>query len=281
MTYVLVEVVKNIKSATALSRNMETNFVNEVLKIVRKTRDISLPFYGIADVKGQKSDFAVDVVTQVDIDIENFLKAEFFKLDPTITFAGEEFGGDRNQSKFWLVDPVDGTAHFVRGMPFCTTMVALIENGEVIFSAIYDFVTDTMYHAIKGEGAFRNLEKIKVSDRNIKESYLVAETHLNKIENYNNYLKLQKNSVMFHTVSCGFEFSMIASGKLEGRIMFDPFGHDWDYAPGSLLVSEAGGIVKNIGSDKYDFKNLDFIAANPLIYKALTEGGDAVFPINK
>ena len=258
---------------------MQINFYDEVLKIVKKTRDISLPKYGLASVDGQKTDSAADVVTQVDVDIENFLKSEFAKLDPTIDFVGEESGGDKSKNKFWLVDPVDGTAHFVRGMPFCTTMVALIENGEVIFSAIYDFVNDVMYHAAKGKGSFKNEEKIQVSNREISSSYLCWNSHIEKKENFEIFQKLQKKSVMIKTVSAGFEFAMIASGKLEGMASFDPHGKDYDFAPGVLLVSEAGGIVKNIGSDKYDFTNLDFIAANPLIYKTLTEGGDVIFPI--
>lgn len=235
--------------------------------------------YGIANVNGQKSDSCTDVVTQADTDIEKFLKSEFAKLDSAIDFVGEEFSGDRTKNKFWLVDPIDGTGHFVRGTPFCTTMVALIENGEVIFSAIYDFVNDVMYHAVKGNGAFKNGEKIHVSERNIESSYVCLEMNLNKKENVDIHLKLKDKCVLLATINTGFEFAMVASGKFDGRISFDPWGNDYDFAPGAFLVSEAGGIVKNIGSDKYDYKNLNFIAANPSIYKALTEGKDATFPI--
>ena len=79
----------------------------------------------------------------------------------------------------------------------------------------------------------------------------------------------------------GHEFAMVASGKLEGRIMYDPYGFDYDFAPGSLLVSEAGGVVTNIGSDKYDYRNLNSIAANPKLHQALTEGEGALFPLGR
>ncbi len=74
---------------------------------------------------------------------------------------------------------------------------------------------------------------------------------------------------------------MVASGKLEGRVTLDPYGKIWDYAPGSLLVSEVGGIVTNIGKETYDYRNLNSIVTNPIIYKELTEGETAIFPVEK
>ena len=80
-------------------------------------------------------------------------------------------------------------------------------------------------------------------------------------------------------ISAGFEYAMVASGKLDARISLDPYGKIWDFAPGSLLVAEAGGVVANIGSKGYDYRNFNFIAANPVIYKELTEGKNPLFPI--
>lgn len=70
-------------------------------------------------------------------------------------------------------------------------------------------------------------------------------------------------------MSAGFEFTMIAQGKIDGRIQIDPFDSYYDYAAGALLVLEAGGVVTNFGSDKYDFKNLNFVATNSIIYREL------------
>lgn len=85
---------------------------------------------------------------------------------------------------------------------------------------------------------------------------------------------------MMSTLSAGHELALVASGKLEARVTCDPFGKAWDYAPGALLVSEAGGIVANIGKRTYDYRNCDFIAASPNVYRALAEGPEAVFPID-
>jgi fructose-1,6-bisphosphatase/inositol monophosphatase family enzyme len=80
-------------------------------------------------------------------------------------------------------------------------------------------------------------------------------------------------------VSAGYEFVLVATGKLEGRICVDAFGKDYDFAPGSLLVSEAGGIVANIGSTTYDYRNTNLIAGNKALFDDLTQGTDAIFPI--
>lgn len=182
----------------------------------------------------QKSASATDVVTKIDFEIEEYLAKEFSKIDTTVAFVGEEYGGDRSAAKQWLVDPIDGTAHFVRGLPFCTTMVALIENGQVIFSAIYDFVNDIMYHAERGKGAYKNGEAIRVSDRPFGSSYMFYESNLNKGDNLNTYLKFKKKTMVLNTLNAGYEFSLIASGKIEGRVCLDPFGKDYDFAPGSV-----------------------------------------------
>jgi fructose-1,6-bisphosphatase/inositol monophosphatase family enzyme len=255
------------------------NLPETVLPIMKKTRDMLLPYWGKIESIRQKDESPHNVVTKFDEEIERFLSAELAKVFPGIPFVGEEFGGDREAKRFWLADPIDGTAHFIRGLPFCSCMLALIEDGQVVFSVIYDFVNDAMYHAEKGRGAFKNGERIHVSDRPVTHSYIGSETHLEKPENVEIFLRLRNSSVMFKTVSAGYEAVLVAEGKLEGRVCFEPHGKDYDYAPGSLLISEAGGIVANLGKETYDYRNTDFIAANIHLYKHLTEGPDAIFPI--
>jgi len=247
--------------------------------IVRQTREKLLPFWGNIEASHNKGRGASDVVTKLDLEIEQFLAEKLKGLDPTIEFAGEEFGGSRNSERFWLCDPIDGTAHFIRGLPFCTVMLALIENQQVTLSFIYDFVNDDLYHAERGRGAYKNDIPIHVSDRPFANAYVGCETHLDKQENLEKYFGLGKHASLFKSLCSGYEFAMVASGKLDGRIQFDGFGKDWDFAPGSLLVEEAGGIVANIGTNSYNYSNLDFIATNKTIFDALTTGPDAVFPI--
>jgi myo-inositol-1(or 4)-monophosphatase len=220
------------------------------------------------------------VVTELDRNTEQFLAKELGKFSSDIGFRGEEFGVQSESDTTWLVDPIDGTANFIRGLPFCTTMVALIENGIVMMSVIHDFVADNTYWAIRGKGAYCNEKKISVSNRTLSQSFLCFETNLEKPQNIEKYLAISKRARLVETMNSGFEFAMVASGKLDGRLALQPYGLDWDFAPGSLLVSEAGGIARNIGSNNYDYKNHDFIISNPQVYEELTLGENALFPIS-
>ena len=181
------------------------NIAEKVLPIIRSTRDMSLPLYGKVEVVAHKDESPNSVVTKVDRDVEEYLKAEFYKIDPTIEFAGEEFGGSRDHKRLWLVDPIDGTLHFVRGMPFCTTMVALIEDGQVTFSAIYDFIHDVMYHAEKGKGAYENGVRISVSDRPINQSVVILETNQSKPGNMEIRNKVREKSAILQMMTAGYE----------------------------------------------------------------------------
>ncbi len=255
------------------------NYKENVLPVLREAKQMLLSGYGIAEIINQKSEIAADVVTELDIAVEIFVRDKLKLMYPDIPFVGEEFGGDRTANKFWLMDPIDGTGYYIRGLPFCTTMLALIDNGQVVFSAIYHFVNDDMYWAQKGGGAYKNEEKLQVSHRRLKDSYISWETHLEKAENKEIWNNLQKLTIFSKILASGWEFTMIAAGKIDARVTFDPYGTDYDFAPGSLLVSEAGGKVANISSNDYDYRNTSFIAANPLIYSELTEGNNALFPI--
>lgn len=249
-----------------------------VIPIVREARKLLLPYWGTVDIIAQKdASSPVSVVTKLDFAVEKQVAERLAQVYPHIPFIGEEYGGDREASRFWLMDPIDGTNHFVRGLPFCTSMVALVEEGQVIFSAIYDFVNDRMYWAERGFGAYCETERLSVSKRPLSEAYICWESRIENPDNLALFLKLYEKAILLKTVASGWEYAMIASGKLDARICFDPYSKDYDFAAGSLMVSEAGGVVANIGSKEYDHKNLNFIAANPIIYSELTEKADSLF----
>ncbi|MDO8483020.1 MAG: inositol monophosphatase [bacterium] len=250
-----------------------------ILPIVQRTREMLLPHFGNTGFRDKQSGATEDIVTELDTRVEQFFKDEFAKIYPAIPFVGEEYGGNRTSEKFWLVDPIDGTSSFVRGLPFCTTMVTLVEKGEVIFSVIYDFVNDIMYSAEKGTGAYANGKPIHVSDRPLRQARVAWWANLENPEQLRAYLSLTKRCHTFHTGASGIEFTMIASGKLDGTIYLNPGSKDYDVAAGAFLVSEAGGIVANIGKKTYDYTNISFIAANPIIFGGLTDGPNAIFPL--
>ena len=247
------------------------SYKNTVLPIIRKTRAISLPSWGFCEIIDIKNAHPASIVTEIDGAVEGFLKKELSVIYPDIVFVGEEMGGNREAEKFWLVDPIDATGHYMRGLPFTTTMLALIDNGEVVFSVIYDFINDVVYWAEKGEGAYKNDERIHVSNRTLIESYVSVEIQSKEGKNDALIKKIDGKMGSFSSISAGWEFAMIACGKMDGRIMVDPFGKDYDFSPGSLLVREAGGIVTNLGVDTYDYRNTNCIIANPKVHAELSK----------
>jgi myo-inositol-1(or 4)-monophosphatase len=249
----------NLKKALEITKSAVAEAGDELIK-----------HYGNidAETKSTTGQNVTDIVTKLDRQTEDFL-----------AFRGEESGVRSEAEVTWLVDPIDGTSHFVRGLPFCTTMVALIEDHQVLMSVIYDFVHRDTYWAIKGYGAYKNDEPIHVSSRPLSLALLSYETKIQDSENLKTYMKVREKSGLISTINCGFEFSAIASGKLEGRLAKNGFGEDWDYAPGSLLVAEAGGVATNMGSVEYDYRNHDYLITNAVVHAELTSGPDAIFPV--
>jgi len=238
-----------------------------------------MPQFGRIQALKYKGADASSIVTERDIAVETFIADELQKSRPDIGFVGEEHGGDRSAERFWLCDPIDGTGYYERGVPLCTVMLALIEYGEVTFGAVYDFVNDKLYHAEHGKGAFENDVPIHVSDRGLRDGYVFLESDIEQDGNVALFVELPRQTRYEVTMAAGSDFVEVATGRREARITKNPFGKDYDYAPGALLVKEAGGIVTNIGKRTFDYRNLDSIAANPTTYKDLTEGKDAIFPI--
>src|SRR4051812_25337488 len=158
-------------------RTIMSSFADVVLPIVRGTRGMLLPHFGNIEEENRKSNHSASAVTKLDLAIEKYLQETLSIKYPDISFAGEEFGGSRDEEKFWLCDPIDGTGHFIHGLPFCTVMLALVEKQQVTFSVVYDFVNDVLYHATRGEGAFANGAKLQVSKRPLADAYLIVESN--------------------------------------------------------------------------------------------------------
>ncbi len=211
-------------------------------------------------------------VTEMDTYVESELRRVLHELDSGIGFGGEEGGVDYTQKTFWLADPIDGTEPFIRGIPIATNMIALIDNNEPVFSVIYNFELDDFYVAIKDHGATCNGHAIHVSKRPIDRAWVTYSTASGKPGTYAFSDKLDERVLSVRRYGAGgYECTMIANGGLDGRIVFNGHGHEWDFAPTNLLVQEAGGLVANVGSDSYDYRKLNHVSADPVIFDQLMQ----------
>ena len=202
-----------------------------------------------------------DIKLIIDQDTEKLIRSCLEKTN--IDILGEEFGGLVKKDKYWVIDPIDGTANYFRGLDECCVSIALMEDNEALIGVIYNFNNNQMYTAIKDHGAFLNNSKISVSDIASKNKAsittgLPASETIESSMNFLEGLKGWKKVRMFGSaaLSCAY----VASGKCD--YYAEKGVYLWDFAAGMCLVKEAGG---NITYSLIDKDRYQVIASNGLI----------------
>ena len=203
------------------------------------------------------SDEGRDIKLKIDQDCEQIIKRNL--SSSRLSFIGEEYGVDtKYETDFsWVVDPIDGTANYFRGIDQCCTSIALMKGNESYIGVIYNFNTDELYYASKNNGAYLNSKRINVSNINVKnQASLItgfpASESVNSSINFLEDLSQWKKVRMFGSaaLSCAY----VAAGKCD---YYSEKGvYLWDFAAGICLIEEAGGKAnyKKIDSERYELK---------------------------
>ncbi len=181
-----------------------------------------------------------DIKLIIDQDAEKLIRSSLQITN--ISILGEEYGGIVSKEKYWVIDPLDGTANYFRGLDECCISIALMEGDVALIGVIYNFNTDEIFHASSGNGAFLNEKEIRVSDISdvSKASLFTGFPASESIESQSLFLKnlaVWKKIRMFGSaaLSCAY----VASGK--GDYYAEKGVYLWDFAAGICLVEEAGG----------------------------------------
>ena len=194
-----------------------------------------------------------DIKLIIDQDTEKLIRSNLQATD--IPILGEEYGGDIADGKYWVIDPIDGTANYFRGLDECCVSIALMENDEALIGVIYNFNNNQMYTAIKDQGAFLNNTEISVSDIASRDKASIttgfpASESIESSMNFLKDLKGWKKVRMFGSaaLSCAY----VASGKCD--YYAEKGVYLWDIAAGICLVKEAGGCAdfKLIDKERYE-----------------------------
>ena len=219
-----------------------------------------------------------DFVTAVDEAVQHYLQTELQKLYPEIQFLGEE-SSDENvdlDKPVWVLDPVDGTTNLIHDYKNSAISVALLEHREVIAGIIYDPYLDEMYFTQKGEGAFLNGTAIHVSNAKTMSESLIAIglSPYYKSEAATNFQTFEKIYMdcqdLRRTGSAALDLAHIACGRIEAYL--EKKLKIWDYAAGTLLVREAGGVVLDYeGNERMMDLVGDVVAGTAEIAKIITE----------
>ncbi len=217
-----------------------------------------------------ETDFAVEVksddspVTAADKTSDAFIRERLSSLYPEAAFLTEESGDDPSRLKkewVYIVDPLDGTSDFVNHDGEFAVLIALVHFHEVVAGVIYSPTLDLLYSAIRGEGAYKETggkkERIHVSDR-VGNSLrlLISKTHFNEKEK--DYIAARKSAfTSIEPRGAAIKFGLIAEGKADVSYRFSPFTKEWDVAPGSLILEEAGGYMLKPDGTAYSFNRPD------------------------
>lgn len=228
--------------------------LKQIEAIVREAGDIVLSAKDVLSVTQQKTS-AADLVTAYDVKVENFLKERLPKLVEGSVFFGEEEKEKQDPSHGWafIVDPIDGTANFVRGLSQSAVSVALAKDGKVEYAVALDPYRNEMFTAKRGCGAYMNGQPIHVSDRPLSRGIFGMGS-----APYNKDLHpatLDLLGQMFER-SCDFrrmgaavlDLCALACGRLDAFFEYEL--SPWDYAAGSLLITEAGGSISTLEGEE-------------------------------
>ena len=202
------------------------------------------------------------IVTLADKEINSYLIKRVKEQYPNHSVLGEEESFDKSSNYVWVCDPVDGTAMYARHIPIAVFSLALVIDGVSVVGVVYDPFTDSLYSAIKGNGAYRNGEKITVNDFALDDVRSVSHFDIWQTVPYPDVWEVYKElgkKTYFVSLGTIIRASMcVATGDFVLAIFPATIGKNYDIAAVKVIVEEAGGKVTNFwGEDQRYDKDID------------------------
>lgn len=214
-----------------------------------------------------------DFVTEVDQASEQSIIDTLLGAYPGHAIWAEESGkkhGAQDSEYVWIIDPLDGTTNFIHGLPIYCVSIALAVKGKVEQAVVYDPTRNDLFTATRGRGAYLNNRRIRVAKRTRLQDCLIATGFpYREGDDINRYLRLmgdmmQCTAGLRRPGAAALDLAYVAAGFTDG--FFELGLQPWDVAAGSLLITEAGGLVGNFSGDANFLEQRECLAANPRIY---------------
>jgi len=248
----LLEVMENVKQiALETGRLQRENLGRKDLQIATKTT-------------------LSDLVTEIDKKSEQLIVAFITKHYPDHAILAEESGlTDKASDYLWIIDPLDGTGNYIQGLPIFAVSIALQYRGETMLGVVYAPVTDQLFTAIKGQGAYLNGNRIFVSAKTeLIESVLATgfpfDIAGNPVNNITYFSELAlKTRAIRRMGAAAYDLACVAAGQFDGywELNLSP----WDVAAACLMVEEAGGAIIDFRTDR----GISIIAGNNSISRGI------------
>jgi myo-inositol-1(or 4)-monophosphatase len=215
-----------------------------------------------------------DFVTEVDKAAEDIIIETLLGAYPDHGIWAEESGRREGKGSgrkhMWIIDPLDGTTNFIHGFPVYCVSIALMYDGKIEQAVVYDPTRNDLFCATKGRGAYLNDRRIRVAKRTmLRDCLLSTGFPFRPGDNFKSYMAMltevmPKVAGVRRAGSAALDLAYVAAGFSDG--FFETGLSAWDVAAGSLLVTEAGGLVGNFSGEADFLEQKECVAANPRIY---------------
>ena len=211
-----------------------------------------------------------DYVSEADRAAEKAIIDVLLGAYPNHSILAEESGAQGASEYQWIIDPLDGTTNFVHGLPQYAVSIALAHKGSITQAVIYDPNRNDLFTASRGRGAFLNDHRLRVSKRTKLEDALIGTGFpFRQLANLEEYIGMFRDLVkqtagLRRPGSASLDLAYVAAGWYEG---FWELGlSKWDIAAGSLLITEAGGLVGDLRGEDGWFESGNIVAGSPKIF---------------
>jgi myo-inositol-1(or 4)-monophosphatase len=221
---------------------------------------------------------SINLLTETDLAAEAAIIASLGADTPELPIMTEESTATHRQapqSRFWVVDPLDGTTNFAHSFPFFAVSIALLEKGKPLVAVIYAPMSDELFCATRGSGAWLNGRSIKVTDRQRLIEALIGTGFPYELDQTLSGVMRQLETVIAkvrdirRAGAAALDLAYVACGRLDGfyEINLQP----WDTAAGWLLVEEAGGCVSDFSGNAYSPFLPEILASNSKLHQSLLQ----------
>ena len=219
-----------------------------------------------------------DFVSEVDRKAEEAIIGTLLEAYPGHGILAEESGrehGAKNSEYVWIIDPLDGTTNFLHGFPVYAVSIALAHRGQVQQAVVYDPTRNDLFFASKGRGAFLNDRRLRVSKRTrLSDALIGTGFPFRKGDNFKRYVKMfeevmQSCAGLRRPGAAALDLCYVAAGYYDG--FFETGLQPWDAAAGSLIITEAGGLIGNFTGESDFLYQREAVAGNPKIYGQLVQ----------
>ena len=217
-----------------------------------------------------------DFVTEVDHAAEAIIIETLLGAYPGHGILAEESGsthGAQDSEHVWIIDPLDGTTNFIHGFPVYAVSIALAFRGQVQQAVVYDPTRNDLFYASKGRGAFLNDKRLRVSKRiRLSDSLISTGFPFRKGDNFKRYMQMLEVVMpacagLRRPGSAALDLCYLAAGYTDA--FFETGLSPWDIAAGSLMLTEAGGLIGNFTGEADYLYQREVLAGNPRIYAQL------------